>query len=159
MDLGVMLHIIINDSILSISFVASQQEKLTNTEKGEPIMRKISVIIFTITLIVLGNNFVFAQEQKAEKMMDQGQKILMPSMMQENMKMMGDLMDDMAKMMGESQATLENQKGMWAIVGSLGCIIHAMESGCDERALKKHKEELGYYQNEMEKMAKKLSYE
>ncbi len=119
-------------------------------------MQKKMVMIFTVMLIILGSNFVFAQEKKTEHMMDEGQQMMMPSLMQENMKMMGDMMVEMSKMMGEGQVSPENQKEMCNMMRSMGCMMQTMESGCAIGTLKKQKEELGGYQNNLEKMAEEF---
>jgi hypothetical protein len=116
-------------------------------------MQKKMVISFTIILIILGSNFVFAQEKKAEQMMEENQQVTMPSMMKENMEMMGDMMGDMAKMIGEGHKSAEKQKQMCNMMKNMGCMMHTMESGCGVGTLKQHKEELGSYQNELKRMA------
>ena len=116
-------------------------------------MKKKMVIIFAAILVILSSNFVFAQEKKTEHMMGEGQQMMMPSLMQENMKMMGDMMVEMSKVMSKGQVSPENQKEMCNMMNSMGCMMQTMESGCDIGTLKKQKEELGSYQSELEKMA------
>jgi hypothetical protein len=116
-------------------------------------MQNKMVFFFTIILIILGSNFAFAQEEKPEQMIKEDQQVTMPSMMKENMKMMGDMMGDMSKMIEGGHMSGENQKQMCNMMKNMGCMMNTMESGCGEGTLRQHKEELSSYQKELKKMA------
>jgi len=113
-------------------------------------MKKKMAIIFAAILVILSSNFVFAQDKKVEPMLSESQQV----MMQENMKMMGDMMIEMSKVMEKGQISPENQKAMCSMMKNMGGMIQTMNSaGCCEKTLKQHKDELSSYQKGLQKMA------
>ena len=117
---------------------------------------KIGFIVLMLIMVLLYQSPCIAQENGAIVQLDEGQKMMMPAMMQKNMKMMGDMMIEISKMMEKDQMTPEQKQSLINMMKNMGCMMQSMESGCTAAVLKINQETLETYKTDLEKMAEEF---